>query len=165
MAYKYEIIDVVVTAAAGKTGKKPYQVAEVTYRDDSGKPNVQKIMSFVKPAVFEVASHLKKGDVVWVEKQKNEGGYWQWENISFGGQGESTANASPVHNSNPTVNSYQADYDKKQELIVRQTALKASVDYHNVDVNRPEQEVIVETADYFYNWVMNGTHLEKHSED
>jgi len=55
---------------------------------------------------------------------------------------------------------YKKD-DNVQELIVRQSSLKAAVDYCSIKGNNCSPDEVCETADIFVNWVMNKENKNK----
>ena len=70
-----------VTTSTVPTAKGSYEVAEVAYKDETGKVNGKKIMSFTNKEVFKVLKDSKSGDLFTVSSEKDEKGYWEIDNI------------------------------------------------------------------------------------
>lgn len=62
----------------------------------------------------------------------------------------------PAMRTAPTQQRTQSG-DKVQLYIIRQSSLKAAIDYHNITMDKkPSREDIADTAEFFTNYVLNG---------
>mgnify|MGYP003152686036 CR=1 FL=1 len=111
---------------------------------------------------------MENGDKISIGKKKEQQLGWEltYEITGDGQQEYDTArsvqkdggNYTPNSTSNSTSNSTPNNTSNKtkkgdvQELIIRQSSLKAAVDYCDNDKCSPEE--ICETAEIFVNWVM-----------
>lgn len=115
---------------AAKNGRT-YQSMEVTYKDEQGKVNNKKLMSFSNPSVFKTISTLNKGDSLNVKTEKDQNGYWQWTGILEEGEKQVAQQPSSGASSNTRVTG--SNYETKEEraarqvMIVRQSSLSTAV--------------------------------------
>ena len=70
-----DIIDVSQPSTATTRNGRQYQSIEVTFKNDEGKVQSKKLMSFSNPDVFKTAQTWEKGDLVNVATEKDEAGY------------------------------------------------------------------------------------------
>lgn len=124
------IIDVGTPNTHAAKNGRTYQSMEVTYKDEQGKVNNKKLMSFSNPGVFKHISGLAKGDLVNVNTEKDQNGYWQWTSINEGGapQVAQQSNAAPS-NTRVTGSNYETKEERaaRQVLIVKQSSLSTAV--------------------------------------
>lgn len=119
-----------------KTAKGGYQKADVAYKNEQGKTEGKKVMSFVNQKVFDVLKQAKSGDVFDVKSEKDANNYWQWVEITAGGS-VPAANSVPAAPSRATTGnpSPKSTYEtpeeraKKQVYIVRQSSISAALEY------------------------------------
>lgn len=124
------IIDVGTPNTHAAKNGRTYQSMEVTYKDEQGKVNNKKLMSFSNPGVFKHISGLAKGDSVNVNTEKDQNGYWQWTSINEGGApqvAQQPNSASP--NTRVTGSNYETKEERaaRQVLIVKQSSLSTAV--------------------------------------
>ncbi len=115
----YTVQEVSVTTVT--SGKKPYNVAEVTYSTDRGENKTKKIMSFSNPGVFATVSKMAQGTRIEVE---NDGApYYNWTSIKTVAEDAPSATTAPksgvVQRGNFETPEERA---ARQVLIVRQAA-------------------------------------------
>lgn len=150
MHMQIEVIDVNPTSPLSAKTKKPYDVVEITYKDQ-GKVYGYKQMKFKNEALYNEIVALSKGDVVDVHKEKI-GEYWDWTEVNLA----SDAAEMPVVNEkqpNPSkVSAYVPDADK-QRLIVRQATLKAAIAFYELQGQGATFGDVVETAGCFEQFV------------
>ena len=121
------LVNVDVTTPAGKK----YQQAEVVFKDDTGRVNTKKVMSFANPAVFAAIKDAKSGEQFTITQEKNDRGYWEWTSAKPGA-GEAKASAAPARQAAPAPASGR-DFETKEEraqrqrLIVRQSSLSNAI--------------------------------------
>lgn len=124
------IIDVGTPNTHAAKNGRTYQSMEVTYKDEQGKVNNKKLMSFSNPGVFKHISGLAKGDSVNVNTEKDQNGYWQWTSINEGGapQVAQQSNTAPS-NTRVTGSNYETKEERaaRQVLIVKQSSLSTAV--------------------------------------
>lgn len=144
-------------------GKGSWEVAEVIYSDDSGKTSTKKIMSFANPQVFEALKTAQAGDKYEVTLAKNDAGYW---NFTSAAKSDGTSNpTSQASAGNPAprqgaVNSFQRDFETKEErairqrLIVRQSSLSAAVSILGAGAKSPvSADEAISLAERLTDWV------------
>lgn len=132
-----------------KTAKGGYQKADVAYKNEQGKTEGKKVMSFVNQKVFDVLKQAKSGDVFDVKSEKDANNYWQWVDITAGGSAPTCS--TPAAPSKTTVGnpSPKSTYEtpeeraKKQVYIVRQSSISAAIEYSkSVKALKSTEEVI-----------------------
>lgn len=127
-----EIIQAKRKDAQTKTGK-PYAFVEVDYKEE-GKAYTAKLMEFKNKDIFTKAAALVNGQIVVVSKEKNDAGYWDWVGITApgaplpGSVPPSEARVTPSLPPGSNKPAYIPD-EKKQLLIVRQSCLKAAIEF------------------------------------
>lgn len=137
-----------------KTAKGGYQKADVAYKDEQGKTQGKKVMSFVNQKVFDVLKQAKSGDVFDVQSEKDANNYWQWVGITSGNSAptSSTPAAMKSVTGNPSPKStYETPEEraKKQVYIVRQSSISAAIEFSkNVKALKSVEEVLA-TAKLF----------------
>jgi len=105
--------------------KGKYQQLTVCYTDlNSGKDFTYKLMSFLNKAGYELLKSAKKGDEFHVVCNKNDKGYWQWDEIYKSGEQVKTTKASPSPRSTYETPEERA---RKQLYIVRQSSLTNAI--------------------------------------
>jgi hypothetical protein len=123
------IVNVDVTTPAGKK----YQQAEVVFKDDTGRVNTKKIMSFANPAVFAAMKDATSGQVYTITQVKNDRGYWDWTAASVGGNSAPAQAASSPAPRQASPAPSGRDFETKEEralrqrLIVRQSSLSNAI--------------------------------------
>lgn len=144
-----------------KTAKGGYQKADVAYKNEQGKTEGKKVMSFVNQSVFDVLKQAKSGDVFDIKSEKDANNYWQWTAITPSSGGTPTTSSVPAAivkttGGNPSPKStYETPEEraKKQVYIVRQSSISAAIDYSkNVKALKSVEEVIA-TAKLFEEYV------------
>lgn len=120
-----------------KTAKGGYQKMDVAYKDEQGKTQGKKIMSFVNQKVFDVLKQSSQGDVFNISSEKDDNGYWQWIGIEASTDAVKQP-AKVAEKANTGANmSPKSTYEtpeeraKKQVFIVRQSSLTAALTYLN----------------------------------
>lgn len=79
--------------------------------------------------------------------EKNEKGYFQWLEVSEQTEAQEKTPAMPK------AQEYKENEDRRQTMIVRQSSLKAAVDY-GIATGIPDAEHILSLAEQFEAWVM-----------
>jgi hypothetical protein len=137
-----------------KTGKngKPYSAFELTFKDlDKNTTKSKLIMSFDKK-VYEILQASQSGEVFDITTVKS-GEYWNWTDAKkgtevaqqAGGSSSSTGSQSAYSNFNN---------DSRQLTIIRQSTLKAAVDWCNSRDGLTLADVY-NTAKEFQEYVLN----------
>lgn len=123
------IIDVGTPNTHAAKNGRTYQSMEVTYKDEQGKVNNKKLMSFSNPGVFKHISGLAKGDSVNVNTEKDQNGYWQWTGITEQGAPQVAQQSSASPNTRVTGSNYETKEERaaRQVLIVKQSSLSTAV--------------------------------------
>ena len=144
---------------AAKNGRS-YQSLEVTYKGADGKVGNKKLMSFSNPSVFKAAGSWNKGDVVEVQSQKDEQGYWQWTGIGTIGDSQvaqqtSAPQASSSAGARVTGSNYETKEERaaRQELIVRQSSLSNAIAILTVGAKTVDKATVINLAEELTGWV------------
>lgn len=149
----------VITIQNGSTFKKTdggtYKGTLLVYRDiDKDKIEEAKlhenVLKFNK-SIAKSLSESKAGDSITIIKEKNTQGYWNITDIQMSGK------VVPIFKEgNPNSNkpNYMNDSDR-QLLIVKQSSLKAAVDYHTGMGTNEDSDVVLALADKFVKWVFS----------
>jgi hypothetical protein len=152
---RIEIVNIIPPRQEQK-GNGTYQVLEVAYKNDAGKVQGKKLVSFNFPEVFDALSKANRGDIYDIEVVK-DGKYWNWKGAAKS-DGTTAAPAGEV--SRPvgrvTGSNYEtADERKhKQKLITRQASINAAIAFAEaVGDKKATPATITETAAFFENWV------------
>ncbi len=152
----YTVQEVSVTTVT--SGKKPYNVAEVTYSTDRGENKTKKIMSFSNPGVFATVSKMAQGTRIEVE---NDGApYYNWTSAKVvANEAPNAANAVPksgvVQRSNFETPEERA---ARQVLIVRQSCLAQAVAFFSgiaTELRPVHVNEVLDVAQTFTDWVFD----------
>jgi len=125
----------------GRNGRS-YQMIEITYKSETGQTQGKKLMSFANPEVFKAAQSWNKGDVVDIQTEKDDSGYWQW--IGLGKDDRPLAKPA-------TKVSHTAEADR-QVMIIRQSSLANAVSTlatHGVKLQASEVIALARTYENF----------------
>jgi hypothetical protein len=136
-------------------GKGSYKAWSLTYRDTDGKTDtIIKPMQGLKfqAALKNALQDLKPGEEFVAEMEKNKNGYFEVTTISKGGELPVQSNNGPVVQERYKSDK-SANYDKVQTSIVRQSSLKAAVDFVEASDNRGDIEAVLAAAEKFEAWV------------
>lgn len=147
------ILSVDVNTPAGKK----YQVAEVAYKDDQGKVNGKKILSFVNKDVFNIAKNAQSGQVYDVSLAKDDQGYWQWTSMNLAGE-TTISVASPAKATPSPRSTYETPEERaqRQVYIVRQSSLTNAIALANATGDKKATpESIIAVAKQFEAYVFD----------
>ena len=111
-----QIVSVDIGQGMTKT-KKPYKFLDVVYKNKSFQDKIEnkKIMPFGSKEVMDTLETASKGDVFYVVREKNEGGFWDWTNI----EESPPEDEKPVNTAKPALKqSYDQKDDQKQLFII-----------------------------------------------
>jgi len=122
------------TNASGKGGKA-YQVLEVAYKDQAGRVQGKKLLSFQNPDVFKLFSTAQQGDKFDVNSEK-VGDFWNWTraDVAFDVPASPAASSSSPARQTPgtagkvTGSNYETPSERavNRERIGRQAALNTA---------------------------------------
>jgi len=159
---KIDIIIKGVSAPEKVPNKKGggYNVVSLDYLDKD-ELKTTKFFDFANPDLFKRVQEFKKGDRVAATLEKPEGEkYWRWTGVDKVGEGEfpeepakAAVGAVPAA---PRGNTYETHEERaaKQKYIVLQTCLERAVEVTDaVAGERDDIDLILRTADAFYNWI------------
>ena len=143
-----------------KTPKGGYDVCEVTYKNLSfgDKVEAKKLMSFTHKDVFNALKSSNNGDVLTIQRAKNDKGYWDWVAVGDGGGAAEAPAAASRPNASPTPrNSYETADERanKQVYIVRQSAINAAINTLKTDKKAPTVDEVIEVARQYEDYVFN----------
>lgn len=143
------ILSVDVSTPAGKK----YQVAEVAYKDQEGKVQGKKIMSFTNKDVYNMAANAKQGEVYNVVSVKDDNGYWQWSKME---KLDGTVSASKTTASPKSTYETPEERAQKQVYIVRQSSLTNAIALATATGDKKvTPESIIQVAKQFEAYVFN----------
>lgn len=150
---KLSIITVNTTTKTTANGK-PYQVAEVVYKNlESNKVENKNITSYSK--VFKGVSEAAAGQVFLVKSEKDDKGYWQW--VSFDRQmGEAAEVKTSAAVPAKTGGNWETSEEraKKQVYIVKQSSLSNAIALLSVGAKTPPNvDQVLLVAQQFTDWV------------
>ena len=158
------------------TAKGSYQVIDLAYKNKSFQDKLEgkKIVEPYAKNIFPILSKAQFGDVFYVNRVKNDKGFWDWTSVSTdesGGDVPSASTGSPVASSpvktgNVTPKSnYETAEERaaRQVLIVRQSSISSAVDLAVANKVKDPQEVI-KIAKEFENYVFGKTVITEHNE-
>lgn len=148
-------------------GKARYEIAHVTY-EFNGEARTFKVFSFKNPQVFKDIQEVQPNETIEVDVTKGADGYNQWAQISRGGS-QAPASTAVTNVSNKVVGS---NYETREERAIRQVAiakqssLDRAIDYFELTNNHEvSREEVVETAQFFTDWVTGNDTPAVDSED
>jgi hypothetical protein len=151
MQVKYTIIGVSHKKGMSRNNKR-YKYLEIDYKED-GKAATYKAFEFnMDNDLYARFADLKPGQEIIVTKEKPEGSqYWNWIDFKYPEAEKQVPNQSKLV-------PIPYDGDAKQVLIVRQSAIKASVDYHSAfsKDSGASMEDILNSAETIVNYVLTG---------
>jgi len=131
-----EIINVAVSTVP--TAKGSYNIAEVTYKNKTFQDKVEakKVMSFTFKQVYDVLSKATFGQVYYIDRVKNDKGYWDWTKASTTNETTEDVPMAPQQVANavkaPSVSpksTYETSEERaaRQVMIVRQSSISSAV--------------------------------------
>jgi hypothetical protein len=158
------------TSAAGK----PYQLYEVAYRNNSFQDKLESAKINQYSGVFSKVAGMKPGEAYIITKEKNDGGFWQWEDVVALPPGEGFTSATPPTASGsrgetsktftPVKSTYETPEEraKKQVYIVKQSSLSAAVEVfkHNNPKGAINPDDVITMAQGFVDWVFETPKLQ-----
>lgn len=131
--------------------KGKYNQLTVGYTDiNSGKDFTYKLMSFLNKDGYNLLKDAKSGDEFQIIANKNDKGYWQWDEIYQGG--------APVAKTKATTSprsTYETPEERaqKQVYIIRQSCLANAVAYYGKFDGMPSVDQVLEVAAQFESFV------------
>lgn len=134
---------------------KTYFTMEVNYKDDQGRTQGKKLMSFTAPEVFNTLKTAAQGDTYEITTEKDKNGYWQWTS-AVKADGATTGGAKPQPASQvQSRGSYETAEERaaRQRLIVRQSSLSAAVATLTVGSKSLNPEDVLVLAEKYNDWV------------
>lgn len=161
---KIKIIAVELNTAKTKTGKD-YQFVECTFKNLSfgDKTETKKHNQYGDKTVFNTLKDAKPGDVITIQRKKDDAGYWQWVGVGEGGNDEPVAKSSSTSSAaNPAPKSNWETAEeraKKQVYIVRQSSISAAIETLKTDKKSPSVEEVLHVAKIYEQYVF-GVNLD-----
>lgn len=121
-----QVIDVQEDKGTTRNGK-PYNLLNVTYKNQEGKVDSKKVMEWDRD-VFPRLQNAQKGDVFSIAREKNEKGYWDWKEAS---RQDGAMEIKPASTQPATRPQYESAEERAQRQIwiVRQSTLAQAVAY------------------------------------
>lgn len=162
---KIKIIAVELNTAKTKTGKD-YKVIECTFKNLSfgDKTETKKHNEYGDKTVFNTLKDAQPGDIITIQRKKDDAGYWQWIGVGEGEDaptptksGGSTASAG---NAAPKSNWETAEERAKRQIyIIRQSSLATAVEMLKTDKKSPSVAEVLDVAKVFEQYVF-GVNLD-----
>ena len=121
-----QVIDVQEDKGTTRNGK-PYNLLNVTYKNQEGKVDSKKVMEWDRD-VFPRLQGAQKGEVFSISREKNEKGYWDWKEAS---RQDGAMEIKPANTQPATRPQYESAEERaqRQVWIVRQSCLAQAVAY------------------------------------
>jgi len=151
-------------SATAKTGKA-YQLYEVAYRNNSFEDKLESAKINQYSGVFSKVAGMKPGEKYVITKEKNEGGFWQWEDVVALAPGaefitSSVPGATPGKASagfTPGKSTYETPEEraKKQVYIVKQSSLTNALKFAKLNEEKPDVAGLITVAQQFTDWVFS----------
>jgi len=139
-----------------QTARGGYFTMEVNYKDEQGKTQGKKLMSFSSPEVFNTLKTAAQNDQFDITSEKDKNGYWQWIAISKadGAQPSSSSGAKPAA-SVAGRSTYETPEERaaRQKLIVRQSSLTAALATLSVGAKAINKDEVKALAQEYSDWV------------
>lgn len=163
------ILNVQSTTQTNKAGK-PYQMLEVAFKNNTfGKVESKKLMPFgAQKAAFDALANAQAGAVFEVTVVKNDQGFNDWTAITQAPPG--SINNTAVTSAKPTAgnvtqvkSTYETPIEReaKQRYIVKQSSIGSAIELLSVGAKSPPTvDVVLDTAQKFYSWVMSSPEQE-----
>ena len=143
---------------AGKAGTKGYEVVEVAYKDPEGKTKGMKVLDFVQREVFKSLEGVNDGDILDVEFEQNDKGYWQFKSIAKGTAPASGTNTKGVSAAAPAARgNWETSEERaaRQVMIVRQSQLTNTISYFELTKHtKATPEDVIAVAKVFEAFVL-----------
>ena len=157
-----EIVSVTETEKTNKAGRK-YSELEVIYKNDEGKAQTKKLMSFSNPAVFKAVKSASAGDKMNVITQKDDNGYWQWSGL---GEDAKPATQAPQAATRVAGSNYETKEERalRQKYIVRQSSLTTAVAIMSVGAKNLDKYEVIALAEELEEWVFR-TEIDEIEDD
>lgn len=159
MRIQLEVLNVGAPQTVPTKNGKSYNVIEVAYKKD-GKVEGKKILSFASPDVYKAVQKWRAGEVVTVETEKNEQGYWQWVAVVDTNQLQSPTPNSPspqaATGGKVTGSNYETKEEraKRQEYIIRQSSLGHAIELLASNGGKKNTvEEVIQIAEQFFQYV------------
>lgn len=160
---KIEIVDI-GSPTLVNTGKKPYNVIEVAFKED-GKIGGKKLLSFQNEQIFLDIQKYKRGDFLAVQTEKDDKGFWQWVSISVENGGAAAGSKATEAKTGRVVGStYETAEERKikQRYIVRQSSITAALSFAElIKMSKPSVQSIIGMAQEFEAYVFSDVSEKK----
>lgn len=174
-----------VTKETKPTAKGSYDQLEIIYKNLTFQDKVEKkyVMSFMFKEVFNALSKATFGQTFYIDRVKNDKGYWDWTKASTTNEeqeqnsqefGELQPMAAPTSN-NPiktATPSPKSTYEtaeeraKRQIMIVRQSSISSAVALLAANGGKKNTtEEVLNVAREFENYVLNNEVIKKDPTD
>jgi hypothetical protein len=159
MQIKVTVVQNVLKSATNKNGKE-YKVHEVAYKNHSFQDKLEeaKVNSYNK--LFPQVGEMQAGQSFLVDKEKNDGGFWEWQKISP--ISPTDIKEVPVETKTVKAAIGKSTYEtpeeraKKQVYIVKQSAINYAIQALSPGAKTAlKTEEILVLAQKFANWVFS----------
>ena len=146
-----EIVNVTENQKQSSNGRG-YTELEVIYKNQEGKAQTKKIMSFSNPAVFKAVKDATAGSKLEITTEKDGNGYWQWTGI---GSNNATNVAKPATTVRTGGSNYETPEERalRQKYIVRQSSLTTALGILSVGAKSLDKQAVFELAAEIEQWV------------
>lgn len=147
---------------------RTWEVATVTYKNlKDNKVTAKKVMSFsLSKDNWELLKNVSKDDILSVDQEKNEKGFWNWTSVARqdGAVGQQAAPASPSSGFSkaPQTRSggnWETPEERaaRQVMIVRQSSISSAVELCKDHGKQPDVQQVIEVARAFEAYVFGNT--------
>lgn len=152
---------ITVIRSAVEKQPKGYYVATISYKNDEGKTKGMKVLDFLQPEVFKAVSEVKTGDVLDVEFEQNDKGYWQFKAVAKSAQQVPSAEREVSQKQLVAKSNWETSEERaaRQVMIVRQSSLSNAVALlaYMPSKEDPTSAAVIAVAKQFEAYVLDQT--------
>lgn len=141
-----EVHSVKIESVPNTKGKMFTQMTVVHTNLGNSKMDGKKLTEFyTDKGLWSTLKDAKSGDTLSIEREKNDGGFWEWKSIA-------RQDAAPAAKAaTPATNTFIQRDDVRQNLIVRQSCLASATRY--CAANGGDEAALFNLAEAMVTWV------------
>jgi hypothetical protein len=139
---------------------KPYKLHEIVYKNHSYQDKVEEVKINEFSKLFKTIGNLQAGQGFEVVKEKNDGGFWEWQSVTPLVPGAVPAPLAPTKSVAAAVakSTYETPEEraKKQVYIVKQSSIGYAIEMLSVGAKTAlKKEDVLVLAQELSNWVFS----------
>ena len=161
MQIKVTVVQNVLKSATNKNGKE-YKVHEVAYKNHSFQDKLEEVKVNSYSKIFSQVGEMQASQSFLVDKEKNDGGCWEWQKVSPISPTDVVTETSPTETKTVKAAIGKSTYEtpeeraKKQVYIVKQSAINYAIQALSPGAKTAlKTEEILVLAQKFANWVFS----------